>query len=131
MHPFRRRTRPIDPEWEVASATQILAADAETVSRLAREAGVAEQGAPVEAVLIAVRHPTGWFVHAVRRDDLIWSQVELLRELVTVRTYLLLTRGPESAESAVWRRGPGAGEWRSVSFSLAGELADLDDVPVD
>lgn len=128
MHLFRERKRLIDPRWEVASATQILVADAETVSRLALEAGVLEQESLVEAVLVARRHPTGWFVHAVRRDDLFKSQVHLLRELATVRTYLLLTRGPEPH---VWRRGPGVGEWRSMSVSLDRELADLDDVPVE
>lgn len=127
MHPFRDRRRPLDPRWEVASASPVVQAGPETISRLAREVGVAEQGRLVEAVLVADRHPTGWFVHALRRDDLLDSDVDAVRELVTVRTFLLLTRGPEAP---VWHPGPEADQWRSFSFSLAGELTDLDDVPV-
>ena len=129
MHPFDKRSRRRDPRWGVASTTQVLVADPATVTRLANETGaVVEPDATVEAVLVAVRHPTGWFVHAVRRDDLGDDSVTPLRELVTVRTYLLLTRGPEAP---VWHPAPGADEWRSIALSLGRDVDVLDDVLVD
>ena len=127
MHLFRDRARTADPMWEVAAATQILVADAETVTRLARETTLVELDR-IEAVLVATRHPTGWFVHAVRRVDLPDAHVHPLRELVTVRTYLLLTQGPQPP---AWRPAPEPGQWRSISLSPARELAELDDALVD
>jgi hypothetical protein len=126
---FGNHRRGSDPRWEVSSGTQILVADPETVTRLADETELdVEQGATVDAVLVAVRHPTGWFVHAVRRDDLEESCVALLRELVDVRTYLLLSRG---AEAPLWHLVHGTDEWRSIALSLERDLDALDDVLVD
>jgi hypothetical protein len=127
MHFFQDHQRRSDPQWEVASATQIVVADPDTVTRLAAEI-VVEQDAAVEAVLVAVRHPTGWFVHAVRRDDLAGASVASLRELVTVRTYLLLSRGPQAP---VWYPAVGKHTWHSISYSLGRDLDALDDVLVD
>ncbi len=127
MHFFRDRERPVDPLWDVASATQVLVADPRTVTALANE-GEAAGGATVDGVLVAVRHPTGWFLHAVRRDDLPDDQLAPFRELVTVRSYLLLANGPEAP---AWRLSPIAGEWRSVWFSVASEFSELDDALVD
>jgi hypothetical protein len=131
MHTFRDRTGRTDPLWDVASATQVLVADPETVTSLALDTDLRQpDGADdaVDGVLVAVRHPTGWFLHAVRRDDLPPGELASFRELVTVRSYLLLSRGPEEP---AWRRSPTDGEWRSVWFSLARELAELDDALVD
>jgi hypothetical protein len=119
---FRDCERPHDPLWEVASATQMQVADAESVTELAAET-VALAQATVEGVVVATRHPTGWFVHAVRSGELPESHVAPLQEVVTVRTYLLLAHGP----GAAWRPAPVADEWRSVSLSLERELAELDD----
>ncbi len=128
MHLFRDRGRRIDPRWDVASATQILVADPTTVTSLAIESEPPGPGAEVVGVVVARRHPTGWFLHAVRRDDLPEDQLAPFRESVTVRTFLLLTHGPEAP---AWRPSPVEGEWRSVWYSLGRELSDLDDALVD
>jgi len=128
MHLFRARERRTDPLWDVASATQVLVADPTTVTCLALGAEVRSSDATVDGVVVAARHPTGWFIHAVRRDDLPAAQLEPFRELVTVRSYLLLARGPEAP---AWRRSPTRGEWRSVWFSPARELAELHDALVE
>lgn len=127
VYRFSRCGRQTATRWESASATQILVADPATVERLAAEATSGEEPAAVEGVLIAVRHPTGWFVHGVRRDDVAGSRASGFRELVTVRTYLLLTHGPATP---AWRRTSVSGEWRSISFSAARDLAALDDALV-
>jgi hypothetical protein len=127
MHLFGDHQRLHDPLWDVASATQVLVGDPTTVTGLARETE-GECDAAVDGVLVAVAHPTGWFVHAVRRDDLPDAQLGAFRELVKVRTYLLLAQGPQAP---AWRAAPIEGEWRSVSLSLARELAELDDALVD
>jgi hypothetical protein len=128
MHQFRHREGRTDPLWDVASTIQVLEADPTTVTSLALETDVSEPDAAVEGVLVATRHPTGWFIHAVRRNDLSGAELAPVRELVTVRSYLLLSRGPEAP---AWRRSPTDGESRSVWYSLARELAELDDALVD
>ena len=128
MRLFRDGERPADPQWDIASATQILVADPTTVTSLALESDPRQLDADVDGVLVATRHPTGWFLHAVRRDDLPEDQFAPFRESVTVRSYLLLAHGPEAP---AWRPSPIEGEWRSVWYSLARELAELDDALVD
>lgn len=129
MHFFlRERGRPTDPLWEVASATQILLADPTTVTSLALETDVRQADTEVDGVLVATRHPTGWFLHAVRRHDLSEDQLDPFRELVTVRSYLLLAHGPEAP---AWRPSATEGEWRSVWYSPARQLSELDDALVD
>jgi hypothetical protein len=128
MHLFRDRERRTDALWDVASATQVLAADPRTVTSLALETGRGEPDQAVHGVLVANRHPTGWFLHAVRRDDLSEDQLAPFRELVTVRSYLLLAHGPEAP---AWRPSPVEDEWRSVWYSLARELSELDNALVD
>ena len=46
-------------------------------------------------------HPTGWFISARCRTDLSPQETAELREVVVLRTYLLLTRGPQPG---VWER---------------------------
>jgi hypothetical protein len=128
MHLFRDGKRPTDPQWDLAAGTQILVADLATVISLAPDRYPHQPDAEVVGVLVASRHPTGWFIHAVRRDDLSANQLALFRELVTVRSYLLLAYGPQSP---AWLPSPVEGEWRSVGYSLARELAELDDALVD
>jgi hypothetical protein len=128
MDLFRYRERPTDPLWDVASATQILVADLETVTSLAFETGVRKPGVSLDGILIATRHPTGWFLHAVRRDDLPEEQLTAFRELVTVRGYLLLAYGPQAQ---AWYPSPIEDEWRSVAFSIARELSELDEALVE
>jgi hypothetical protein len=128
MHLFRDREGRTDPLWDVASSAQVLAVDPQTVTSLALETGVEEPDDAVHGVLVANRHPTGWFLHAVRRNDLSEDQLAPFREVVMVRSYLLLAHGPEAP---AWRPSPIDGEWRSVWSSLARELAELDDALVD
>ena len=128
MRLFRDREERTDPLWDVASVTQVLSADPKAVTSLALETGLEEPDEAVHGVLVANRHPTGWFLHAARRNDLPEDQLAPFRELVTVRSYLLLAHGPEAP---VWRRSQIDGEWRSVWFSCARELAELDDALVD
>ena len=116
----------MDPLWEVASATQVLVADQATIASLARGGDVEPRRRSTASC--GTRHPTGWFLHAVRRDDLPEDQLAPFRELVTVRSYLLLAHGPEAP---AWRPSPIEDEWRSVWYSLARELAELDDALVD
>ena len=60
-----------DPLWDVASATQVLVADPDDGDLAWRSRPTRGSRTPiVDGVLVATRHPTGWFVHAVRRDDL-------------------------------------------------------------
>ncbi len=121
MDLFGRTRRSTDPLWKVASATPIFAADAETVTRLVTGCGRAENEPPVDGVLVARRHPTGWFVHAVRRDALPADRLRFFDELVTVRSYLLLTQGPQVP---VWTLTPG-GSWCSPAVASTSEFAAL------
>jgi hypothetical protein len=125
---FRSREQPTDPLWDVASATQILVADLQTVTSLALETDVRKPGVALDGILIATRHPTGWFLHAVRRDDLPEDQLAAFRELVKVRSYLLLAYGPQAH---VWNASPIDDQWRSVSFSIARELSELEEALVE
>jgi hypothetical protein len=128
MNPFRRSDRSADPMWRVASKTQIFAVDEAAVIGLVRELDHGESGQPVDGVVVAKRHPTGWFVHAVRRSTLPPDQIGLFEELVTVRSYLLLAHGPKAP---AWQPGPAQGEWRSPAFSISREVSDLEDSLVD
>ena len=128
MHPFRHRERRADPLWVVAAATQVLTADPETVSSLAPASDTGDREASLDGLLIAIRHPTGWFVHAVRRNDLPEDHHAEFRELVTVRSYVLLAHGPQSP---AWVPSPRNGEWCSVSFSISRQLSELDDAFAD
>jgi hypothetical protein len=107
-----------DPLWKVAASTQVFTADQRTVDRLAGEVDAVHRDAPYDGLLIARPHPTGWFVWAVRRDDLTDEDLGYLRELVVVRTYLLLRQGPGAT---VWSPIPGHAEWRSPAPSLITE----------
>lgn len=121
---FHRARRAADPRWEVAASIQVFAADRELVNELVVDLDVdgETRGPALDGVLVARSHPTGWFLWALRRDDLAGQDLEHFRELVTVRAYLLLCRGPEAP---LWTRGPGPGEWRSVAPSPAAELAGI------
>jgi hypothetical protein len=123
MHFLRRREGPTDPLWEVAVATQILVTDPRTLTSLACRTDLGKPEAAVEGILIANPHPTGWFLHAVRRNDLPEDQLTAFRELVTVRSYVLLAYGPQAP---AWLPSRVEGEWRSVSYSIARELSELE-----
>jgi hypothetical protein len=125
---FRDRRRRPDPWWQVASATQVLVAHPTAVTSLALEGELPEPNTEVDGVLVATRHPTGWFLHAVRRDDLSDGRLDAFREAVMVRSYLLLSEGPQAP---AWRRSPVEDEWRSVWYSLPHELSELQDAPVE
>jgi hypothetical protein len=111
--------------WKVASATQVFVAAEEVINQLAQAPDVLGSKGPADGLLIAQRHPTGWFLHAVRRDTLSSDQVALFAELVTVRAYLLLTLGPQVP---AWEPGPEEGTWRSLAWPPEKqELLALDD----
>lgn len=119
---FRRHDRRADPRWDVAASTQVFSADLRTVVALVREVDAAASEAMLDGVLLARSHPTGWFLWAVRRDDLRGEDLAHFNELVTVRTYLLLRQGPVPR---VWRATPGGHEWRSPAASLPAELPGM------
>ncbi len=59
-------------------------------------------------VVVAARHPTGWFIWAGFDANLRSEQIEDFTHFVLVRTYLLLENGPEpdawiSDADGVWR----------------------------
>ncbi len=83
----------------------------------------------VDGVLVATRHPTGWFLHAVRRDDLSEDQLAPFRELVTVRSYLSARARSGGAGVACLRRSRASGA--RCGTRSARELAELDDALVD
>lgn len=122
MNPFRTSARRADPLWDVASETQIFTADEQTLTALTRDVGIPD-GQWIDGVLLAQRHPTGWFVHAVRRDTLAADQVPLLDEAVTVRSYLLFTEG---SETPTWLPVSGGQEWLSLVYSVGEELDLVD-----
>jgi hypothetical protein len=115
---FRAGGRKADPLWEVAASTQVFTIGGATVERLAREVDHGSVELLHDGLLIARSHPTGWFVWAVRRDDLTGEDLDHFGELVVVRTYLLLRHGPVRT---VWRPTPGRAEWRSLAASLVTE----------
>jgi hypothetical protein len=128
MYHFRSSQRQPSPMWNVASGTEMFVADNEVLSSLASVAAFEPHDAEIDGVVVATRHPTGWFVHAVRRDDLPEAQIGPFRELVTVRTYLLLAHGPMAP---AWRPTGAFAEWRSVCLSPSRELLKLDEAFVD
>lgn len=107
-----------DPLWEVAARTQIFTADEATVARLCTDR-LSGDAVAHDGVLVAQRHPTGWFVHGVRSESLGAERLALFRELVTVRAHLLLTSGPHSP---TWLAGPTDGEWRSPATAMFDDI---------
>jgi hypothetical protein len=128
MHHFRGSERRPDPIWKVASRTEMFVADKEVLSSLASVEEFEVHDVEIDGVVVGTRHPTGWFVHAVRRQDLPEAQIGPFRELVTVRTYLLLAQGPIPP---AWRPTTATGEWRSVCLSPSSDLSKLDEAFVD
>lgn len=120
--PFRSLV--VDSRWAVASGIQMFPVDDLTLDLLAGEAGLAAADQPVEAMIIGRRHPTGWFLHAQRRHSLAGDTLSSLRELVTVRCYLLLTDGPRPE---IWQPVSGAeGVWRSAALGVADGFSGLE-----
>jgi hypothetical protein len=125
MRPFRRPDPGTDPMWNVASATPVFVAGEEDVDRLVQEHDLMPSRGRVDGLLVAQRHPTGWFLHAVRRDTLPLDQVALFAELVTMRAYLLLRLGPQAP---AWEPAPEEGTWLSPAWPPEKEeLTALDD----
>lgn len=119
---LHRRNRRTDPRWQVAASIRVVSADRQTVNRLVREVDTDAGERELDGVVIGRRHPTGWFIHAVRRDDLAGEDLDSFRDLVTVRSYLLLRQGPVPP---LWKPAPGAHEWRSAADSSAADLAGI------
>jgi hypothetical protein len=119
---FRSRPRRSDPLWQVAASTQVFAADRATVDILTRQVEAEDVDLVYDGLLIARPHPTGWFLWAVRRDDLHQEALGHFRELVTVRAFVLLSQGPVPR---LWTPMPvGHPEWRSPAPSLSAELSE-------
>ncbi len=119
---FKPQRRAADPRWELAASTQVFVSTRETVVRLVREVHAEAGERVLDGVLIARRHPTGWFLSALRCDDVPAHDRDHFRELVTVRSYLLLRDGPEPR---LWGVAHVGHEWRSAATSLVVDLADL------
>ncbi len=72
-------------------------------------------------VVIAERHPTGWFISAEFDPASPTEQVDDFMHFVVVRTYLLLEHGPQTC---AWE-ADGANAWRAHCQSVVGDVGDL------
>jgi hypothetical protein len=72
-------------------------------------------------VIVAARHPTGWFIWAGFDAKLRSEQIDDFTHFVLVRTYLLLEYGPGPA---AWVSA-GDGEWRAWCASPTARTEDL------
>jgi hypothetical protein len=84
-----------DENWELARSIQL------TPSRDGIRPGY-------NGVVTAEPHPAGWFISARFDPDLSAAEIQDFAQFVTVRTYLLLDRGPDGSEweptrDGVWR----------------------------
>jgi hypothetical protein len=101
------------PHWDLASATRVFSCDAATLEELARRFAPDVAHPTIEGLVLASRHPTGWFVHAVHAP-LTDAEVERFQELVQVRVFLLLTEGPGSSDT--WLEAPDGIHWVSPAL---------------
>jgi hypothetical protein len=101
------------PHWELASATRVFTSDTATLEELARRFAPDVAHPAVNGLVLASRHPTGWFVHAVQAP-LTEAEAEAFEELVTMRVYLLLTEGP--GRSDTWLEAPDGIHWVSPAL---------------
>lgn len=100
------------PHWELASATQVFTCDEATLEELARRFAPGVAHPAVEGLVLASRHPTGWFVHAVHAP-LTDAETDTFKELVKVRVFLLLTDGPGHD---TWLEAPDGIHWVSPAL---------------
>jgi hypothetical protein len=94
----------VDPEWELARSVEVVA--------------VHWWGRPVDGVVLARQHATGWFLKAEHRSDLDAATRVDFSEFLLVRVYLLLTRGPAAGG---WVASRPEGLWR-VDFTAAEDV---------
>ncbi|MEP7035658.1 MAG: hypothetical protein ABI934_08720 [Actinomycetota bacterium] len=114
----------MDPRWEVASNTEIWTSDAATLAELAGGCYGVDQNEQIYGAVIAARHPTGWFVHALRSRWMSGHEARQFAEFVKVRVFLLLVGG---ARPQVWGASQDGSEWRA--FSLARDAEAVGSVP--
>jgi hypothetical protein len=95
-----------DEHWELARSIQITAADEPLPPNR-------------HGMIVARRHPTGWFISARRAPDLNGADRAALERSVMVRAYLLLKEGPRPH---LWNRADD-GSWRT--YCLPAQI-DLD-----
>jgi hypothetical protein len=72
-------------------------------------------------VVVAERHPTGWFILAGFDPEVPADLVDDFAHFVVVRTYLLLQYGPRPG---TWEAGT-AGVWRANCPTLTADLKEL------
>lgn len=77
----------VHPEWDTARAVPL------------RTDPLHSHG-DILGLVVARRHPTGWFLSARCRSGLAPADHENLREFITVRVYLLLRGGPTTGSWA-------------------------------
>lgn len=121
LRAWAARRRTADVRWSIAADTEIGAVDGPTLDELAWGYDL---GGSVDGVLVATRHPTGWFVHGLRSASMSRRQAREFAEFTTVRVYLLLHEGPRPP---AWMPSPDGREWRA--FSLAQSAEPPSDVP--
>ena len=113
-----------DPRWEIAANTEIWISDAATLAELAKGCFGVDQNEKINGAVIAARHPTGWFVHALRSRWMSGHEARHFAEFVKVRVFLLLAGG---GRPQAWGAAQDGSEWRA--FSLAREAEAVRAVP--
>jgi hypothetical protein len=114
----------MDPRWEIAANTEIWTRDAATLTELARGCCGVDQNEQIYGAVIAARHPTGWFVHALRSPWMSGHEARHFAEFVKVRVFLLLVGGQRPQ---AWGAAQDGSEWRA--FSLARDAEAVRAVP--
>lgn len=97
--------------WQLAEGIQVTPADGDYGHHL--------------GAVTARPHPTGWFISARARPDLSDIESEQFRSFVVLRTYLLLTQGPQPQ---VWEPMDGGG-WAAYPAEELVELEPTELIP--
>lgn len=91
------RTVAEDPEWAIAMRVPI-------------ETSAVDVDGDIVGVVMARRHPTGWFISASRRTGMSKEEVADFGHFVSVRVYILLHCGPGVD---TWASDVSSGQWRA------------------
>lgn len=96
-------------DWELANSIQITPTELDDEQHHV-------------GVVIARPHATGWFVSARCRHGLDGDEVDIFKDFVAGRVYLLLQEGPQPGG---WTRGESDEEWRAHA------VVGIHDVPAE